>query len=89
MNLKDRKWTAFKEIVGLPSISVTAIHWMEIICGWVAPDTSRYWTWRKRVPACYIQTGVLGGGVNRIQIGGGYVWAQFDWHLYRAALSGL
>jgi tetratricopeptide (TPR) repeat protein len=25
--------------------------------------------------------------VDRIQIGGGYVWAQFDWHLYRALLS--
>lgn len=27
--------------------------------------------------------------VDRIQIGGGSVWAQFDWHLYRAALSDL
>ena len=27
--------------------------------------------------------------VDRIQIGGGYVWAQFDWHLYRAPLSAL
>ena len=26
-------------------------------------------------------------GVDRIQVGGGYVWAQFDWHLYRAALA--
>ena len=25
--------------------------------------------------------------VNRIQTGGGYVWAQFDWHLYRAPLT--
>jgi hypothetical protein len=28
-------------------------------------------------------------GVDRIQVGGGYVWAQFDWHLYRAPLSEL
>jgi hypothetical protein len=27
--------------------------------------------------------------VDRIQIAGGYVWAQFDWHLYRASLSAL
>jgi len=27
--------------------------------------------------------------VDRIQIGGGYVWAQFDWHLYRAPLSAM
>ena len=27
--------------------------------------------------------------VERIQIAGGYVWAQFDWHLYRAPLSAL
>jgi hypothetical protein len=26
-------------------------------------------------------------GVDRIQVGGGYVWAQYDWHLYRALLS--
>ena len=32
---------------------------------------------------------VQASSVDRIQIGGGYVWAQFDWHLYRAALSGL
>jgi hypothetical protein len=31
----------------------------------------------------YIQT----SAVDRIQIGGGYVWAQFDWHLYRAPLA--
>jgi hypothetical protein len=27
--------------------------------------------------------------VDRIQIGGGYVWAQFGWHLYRFPLSAL
>jgi hypothetical protein len=27
--------------------------------------------------------------VNRIQVGGGYVWAQFDWHLYRVPLGEL
>ncbi len=30
---------------------------------------------------------IAAAGVDRIQIGGGYVWAQFDWHLYRAPLS--
>ena len=34
---------------------------------------------------CHIQA----GGVDRIQIAGGYVWAQFDCHLYRALLSAL
>ena len=27
--------------------------------------------------------------VDCIQVAGGYVWAQFDWHLYRAPLSAL
>ena len=27
--------------------------------------------------------------VSRIQVGGGFVWAQFDQHLYRASLAGL
>jgi hypothetical protein len=27
--------------------------------------------------------------VDRIQIAGSYVWAQFDWHLYRVSLSAL
>ena len=25
--------------------------------------------------------------VDKIQVGGGYVWAQFNWHLYKAPLS--
>jgi hypothetical protein len=25
--------------------------------------------------------------VDRIQVGGGCVWAQFDWHLYKAPLT--
>jgi hypothetical protein len=27
--------------------------------------------------------------VDQIEIGGGYVWAKYDWHLHRAALQGL
>jgi len=27
--------------------------------------------------------------VDRVYVGGGYVWAQFDNRLYRAALGGL
>jgi hypothetical protein len=27
--------------------------------------------------------------VDQIQVGGGYVWAQFDGHLYRAPLADL
>jgi hypothetical protein len=27
--------------------------------------------------------------VDQIEIGGGYVWAKYDWHLHRAALSDL
>jgi len=32
----------------------------------------------------YVQAKTL----DRIQVGG-YVWAQFDWHLYRAPLAGV
>jgi hypothetical protein len=31
----------------------------------------------------YVQAKV----VDRIQVGGSYIWAQFDWHLYRAPLN--
>ena len=30
---------------------------------------------------------IKSSAVDRIQIAGGYVWAQFDWHLYRVPLS--
>ena len=35
--------------------------------------------------SCRIQA----AGVDRIQVGGGYVWIQFNWQLYRVPLSDL
>jgi len=32
---------------------------------------------------------ITSSGVDSLQIGGGYLWAQFDWHLYRVPLSTL
>jgi streptogramin lyase len=91
MNFKDRQWSAFKAIDGLPATSVTCVAldrnnvWVGGI-GYIAVFDADHGTVRRYA---YVQTDGYDEGVKRIQIGGGYVWAQFNWHLYRAPLSGL
>jgi hypothetical protein len=91
MNFKDQQWSTFKAVDGLPAGSVTS----------VALDGNKMWVGGSGYIAvldavrgtilryAYVQTDGYHSGVDRIQIGGGYVWARINWHLYRAPLSGL
>jgi tetratricopeptide (TPR) repeat protein len=87
VNLKDMKVQSFGKILGLPAGTVSAL----------ALDKNYLWVGgqgfiamvdvkeQKIRKIAYVQSTL----VDRIQIGGGYVWAQFDWHLYRASLKNL
>ena len=91
LNIKDLKPQAMGTVEGLPSTLITTLTmdgdnlWVGG-SGYVAlVDVAK----AKVRKYAYVQTRGYRRGVDRIQIGGGYVWAQFDWHLYRASLSGL
>ena len=91
MNCKNHQWSTFDQIEGLPAISVTALAldrnnlWVGGT-GYIALLDATNGTVRK---FAYVQTRGADDGVNRIQTGGGYVWAQFNNCLYRVPLSGL
>jgi hypothetical protein len=83
----DRNWRSFASVAGLPSCAISAL----------ALDGRFVWVGGMGYVACVDpgQNKVLkfasipAQSVDKIQISGGYVWAQFDGHLYRAALSTL
>ncbi len=85
LNFKDGRWRSLKNAEGLPPAAVTAL----------ALDGPNLWVGGMGYIALVdpVQDKVLGFAyvraktVDRVQVGGGYVWAQFDWHLYRALLS--
>jgi hypothetical protein len=85
LNFKDGQWRSFKEAEGLPPGAVTTLTldgpnlWVGGM-GYVALVNP---VQDKVLGFAYVQAKV----VDRIQVGGGYVWAQFDWHLYRAPLN--
>ena len=84
--LQDGRWQILTDADGLPNPPRT-----------MAWDNGNLWVGGEAFMAlvdlkqgkvrnfCYIQ----GGSVRHIQIGGGYVWAQFDRHLHRASLAEL
>ena len=85
LNFKDGQWRSFKEAEGLPPGAVTTLTldgpnlWVGGM-GYIAlVDPAR----DKVLGFAYVQAKT----VDRIQVGGGYVWAQFDWHLYRTPLN--
>lgn len=85
-NLHDHRWTNLVDADGLPNPP-----------GALALDGNDLWVGGEGAVAlvdlkagkvkkfCHIKA----EGVDHIQIAGGYVWAQFDWHLYRVSLSDL
>jgi hypothetical protein len=85
-NLRDHHWQNLEDAEGIPNPPST-----------MTLDGSNLWiggegfialvdlTEGKVRKFCHISA----ARVDRIQIGGGYVWAQFDWQLYRASLSDL
>jgi ligand-binding sensor domain-containing protein len=87
LNLKEDKWHDVGAFDGLPSASVNTLTldgdrlWIGGV-GYIALLDPAH---EKVLNLAYVP----GSGVDRIQVAGGYVWAQFDWHLYRAPLSAL
>jgi tetratricopeptide (TPR) repeat protein len=85
LDFKDGQWRSLKETTDLPPASVSTLEldgndlWIGGE-GYIALVDLKEGKVRK---FSHIQT----AGVVRIQIGGGFIWAQFDWHLYRAPLG--
>ncbi|MDB6112530.1 MAG: hypothetical protein JWR69_4280 [Pedosphaera sp.] len=82
---KDGEWRRFPAVEGLPKERVTTLSvdganlWVGGM-GYVAlVDPGR----DKMLKFSYIKCGT----VDKIQTGGGFVWAQLDWHLYKARLN--
>lgn len=87
LNFQDGKWHSLSGTTGLPAGSVNTM----------TPNGKQLWLGGIGYVALVdpAQDKVLnfayatGRAVDCIQIAGGYVWAQFDRHLYRAPLSSL
>ena len=88
LNFKDGQWRSLKEAEGLPPGAVTTLTldghnlWVGGM-GYIAlVDPAQ----DKVLGFAYVQEGT----VDRIQVGGGYVWVQAHsgWLLYRASLAG-
>jgi hypothetical protein len=86
-NFRNGQWRSFKTVPELPSDAVTAI----------TPDGGRVWIGGMGYIAlidphhdtlCNF-THIRSETVDRIQIGGGYLWAQYNGYLHRAPLSAL
>jgi streptogramin lyase len=86
-NFRDRQWKSFKAVEGVPPevINALALDGHDLWAGGmgyialVDPDQNQI---RK---IAHIPTQSMG----EIQVGGGYVWAQFNGHLHRVPLSSL
>jgi hypothetical protein len=87
LDFNDGKWRPLKGAVELPSGAVSTLTldgddlWVGGM-GYVALVDPVQDKVRK---FAYVRASV----VDKIQIGGGYVWTQYDWHLHRASLSGM
>jgi tetratricopeptide (TPR) repeat protein len=87
LNFKDDKWRDLSGADGLPSTSVTTLtsHASQIWVGGMGYIALVDPVQDKVLHFAYVKA----ESVDRIQIAGGYMWAQFDWHLYRVPLSAL
>jgi len=86
-NFRNGQWHSFKALPELPSDAVTVI----------TPDDGKVWIGGtgyialidpKHDKLCNF-TYIRSRTVDRIQIGGGYLWAQYNGYLHRAALSSM
>ena len=86
-NFRNGQWQSFKPIPPLPSNVISAI----------TPDDGKVWVGGTGYIAlvdphheklCNF-TRVWSGAVDHIEIGGGYMWAQYNGYLHRAALGNL
>jgi tetratricopeptide (TPR) repeat protein len=85
LNLKEKQWHASQAVYGLPTEQVSTMTvdgqnlWVGGF-GYVAlVDPAQ----DKVLKFAYVKA----RNVDKIQVGGGFVWAQFDWHLYRGPLN--
>jgi hypothetical protein len=87
LNYEDGRWQSFQGVAGLPSGEISAL----------ALDGRYVWVGGMGYIGCLDRDQniirkfaiIPAQWVDKIQIGGGYVWAQFNWHLYRVPLSAL
>jgi hypothetical protein len=85
-NLRDHRWQNLVDADGLPNPpSTLTVDGNNVWAGGEGAIALVDLNEAKVKKFCHIKA----TGVDRIQIAGGYVWAQFDWHLYRASLSAL
>ena len=87
LDFKDGKWRTLKTTDPLPPGAVSA----------VAPDGNDLWVGgRSYIAVVDLEqekvrkfARVKADAVDEIQIGGGYLWALYDWHVHRALLENL
>jgi hypothetical protein len=85
-SFRDNRWQSLVDAEGLPTPPTTmTLDGNDLWVGGEGFIALVDLTECKIRKFCHIQA----AGVDRIQVGGGYVWAQFDWHLYRAPLAGV
>jgi len=83
-NLRDHRWQYLEDPDGLPNPPTTiTLAGNDLWVGGEGAIARVDVTEGKVAKFCHIQA----ASVDHIAIGGGYVWAQFDWHLYRVPLS--
>lgn len=85
-NLRDRRWQNLEDADGLPNPPTTLTLDGDNL--WVGGEGAIALVDLKQCKVrkfCHVKA----ASVDRIQIAGGYVWAQFDSHLYRVPLSSL
>ena len=83
-NLRDDHWEVVQDPDGIPNPPTT-----------MTLDGNDLWVGSEGAIAlvdlnsCKVKKfcHIAAASVDRIQIAGGYVWAQFDWHLYRVPLN--
>jgi hypothetical protein len=83
-NLKDGQWRGLNASTNLPTGLLTAItlDGDDVWVGGVRFVAQLDAAHDKMLHFAYLKA----GSVDRIQLGGGYVWAQCGWLLYRAPL---
>ena len=85
-SLRDNRWQNLVDAEGLPNRPTTmTLDGNDLWVGGEGFITLVDLTEYKIRKFCHIQA----TGVDRIQIGGGYVWVQFGWDLYRAPLASM
>ncbi|HXI71288.1 MAG TPA: CsgG/HfaB family protein [Verrucomicrobiae bacterium] len=83
-NLRDHRWQNLVDADGLPNPpSTLTLDGNNVWAGGEGAIALVDLNEAKVKKFCHIKA----AGVERIQIAGGYVWAQFDSHLYRAPLN--